>query len=174
MVNPAPDHLDHVGPLATVELMALRDAVPRLQAAPAAGCGGVLGHEDRVVAVRGLPAVVARLGGREPLRNDLCGVSTHGLRTAQLSRGPLAPPQVEPLPEWSRARAVDSVIDLIEFGHGPRLGHSTGADDELRPAGIREAANHQCPKARQGNGIARLVLGQRDYSVRGPEVPGHR
>jgi len=71
--------------------MPLRDAMPRLQAATAAGRGGVLGHEDRVVAVGGLPAVVARLGRRQALRDDLRGVSPHRLRTAQLSRGQLAP-----------------------------------------------------------------------------------
>jgi hypothetical protein len=52
-----------------------------------------------VVAVRGLPAAVARLGRRQPLRDDLRGVSPHRLRTAQLSRGPLAPAQLEPPPE---------------------------------------------------------------------------
>src|SRR5687768_6145609 len=61
-VDPAPDHLDHVGPLVAVEPVTLRDAVPRLHAAAAAGGGGVLGHVDRVVAVGGLPALVARLG----------------------------------------------------------------------------------------------------------------
>jgi hypothetical protein len=79
----------------------------------------VLGYEDRVVAVRGLLAVVARLGRRQPLGNDLRGVGPHRLRTAQLSRGPLAPAQVEPPPERSRARAVDPVIDLAGVGHTP-------------------------------------------------------
>src|SRR4051812_10621388 len=102
--------------------MPLRDAVPGLQAAAAAGRGGVLGHEDRVVAVRRLPAVVARLGRRQPLRDDLRGVSTHRLRAAQLSRGSLAPAQVEPPPERARARAVDPVIDLGGVGHAASLG----------------------------------------------------
>src|SRR3954467_8249627 len=115
--------------------MPLRDAVPGLQAAAAAGRGGVLGHEDRVVAVRGLPAVVARLGRRQPLRNDLRGVSPHRLRTAQLSRGPLAPAQVEPPPERSRTRAVDPVIDLGGVGHAPRLGTARWPTTKPRPAG---------------------------------------
>src|SRR4051794_35164811 len=107
--------------------MPLRDAVPPLQAAAAAGRGGVLGHEDRVVAVRGLPAVVARFSRRQPLRDDLRGVSPHRLRTAQLSRGPLAPAQVEPPPERSRARAVDPVIDLGGGGPAPRPSTARGA-----------------------------------------------
>src|SRR5688572_24406274 len=115
--------------------MPLRDAVPRLQAAAAAGRGGVLGHEDRMVAVRRLPAVVARLSRRQPLRDDLRGVSPHRLRTAELSRGPLAPAQVEPAPERSRARAVDPVVDLGRVGHTPRLGTAPWPTTKPRPAG---------------------------------------
>ena len=37
--------------------------MPFLQAAPAAGCGGVLGDEDRVVSHRGLLAVVRGSAG---------------------------------------------------------------------------------------------------------------
>ena len=40
--------------------------MPFLQAATPAGCGPVLGDEDRVVAHRGLLAVIGRIGGGEP------------------------------------------------------------------------------------------------------------
>src|SRR4029079_12756512 len=134
--------------------MPLRDAMPRLQAAAAAGRGGVLGHEDRVVAVGGLPAVVARLGRRQPLRDALRGVSPHRLRTAQLSRGPLAPAQVEPPPERSRARAVDPGIDLGGVGNAPRLGTARWPTTKPRPAGSPRGCEPSVPEgALRASGI---------------------
>jgi hypothetical protein len=87
-----------------------------------------------VVAVGGLAAVVARLGRSQALPDDLRRVNPHRLRTAQLSRGQLAPPQVEPSAERSRARAVDPDIDLGGVGHDPRLGTSRWPTRQ-RPAG---------------------------------------
>ncbi|MCW2849813.1 MAG: transcriptional regulator, LuxR family [Marmoricola sp.] len=92
------------------------------------------GPRRPVVAVGGLAAVVARLGRSQALPDDLRRVNPHRLRTAQLSRGPLAPPQVEPSAERSRARAVDPDIDLGGVGHDPRLGTSRWPTRQ-RPAG---------------------------------------
>src|SRR4051794_9137452 len=156
--------------------MPLRDAVPPLQAAAAAGRGGVLGHEDRVVAVRGLPAVVARFSRRQPLRDDLRGVSPHRLRTAQLSRGPLAPAQVEPPPERSRARAVDPVIDLCKVGHGPQTRHGTVADNEAKTgrvsARLRTISARRRDKRKWNSHTSSSASST--SGGRGPEAPGHR
>src|SRR5271166_4057833 len=46
--------------------MPFGDRVPFLKAASAAGCGAVLSDEDRVVAHRGLLAVIRWIGGGEP------------------------------------------------------------------------------------------------------------
>ena len=124
----------------------------------------MLGHEDRVVAVGGLPAVVARLGWRQPLRDDLRGVSPHRLRTAQLSRGPLAPAQVEPPPERSRARAVDPVIDLGGVGHAPRLGTARWADDEAKTGRVSARLRTISARRREDGEVEQphVFLGQLD------------
>jgi len=162
--------------------MPLRDAMPRLQAAAAAGRGGVLGHEDRVVAVGGLPAVVARLGRRQALRDDLRGVSPHRLRTAQLGRGPLAPAQVEPPPERSRARAVDPVIDLGGVGHAPRLGTARWADDEAKTGRVSARLRTSSARRRDDEELEQphVFLGQleqgrsRTRSARAPITARYR
>jgi hypothetical protein len=47
------------------------------KAAAAAGAGGVLGDKDGVLAHGGLLAVVRRISGREPLIDEVSGVSLH-------------------------------------------------------------------------------------------------
>src|SRR4051812_29507970 len=65
-LDPAADHGDDVVALLGAQLAALLDPVAALEAAAAAGRGGVLGDEHRVAAVRRLLAVLVRGGGREP------------------------------------------------------------------------------------------------------------
>ena len=142
----------------------------------------MLGHEDRVVAVGGLPAVVARLGRRQALRDDLRGVSPHRLRTAQLSRGPLAPAQVEPPPERSRARAVDPVIDLGGVGHSPRLGTARWADNEAKTGRVSARPRTSSARRRDDEELEQphVFLGQleqgrsRTRSARAPITARYR
>lgn len=55
--------------------------MPLLQAAAAAGCGGVLRDEDRMITHRRLPPVVRGFGGREPLLNKIRGVFENDRQT---------------------------------------------------------------------------------------------
>ena len=72
-LDPADDHVDHVGAFLRGQFPALGDLVPAQQAGAATGGGGVLGDEDRVAAVGGLPAVLVRLGRGEALADELAG-----------------------------------------------------------------------------------------------------
>jgi hypothetical protein len=54
------------------------------KAAAAAGAGGVLGDKDGVLAHGGLLAVVRRISGREPLIDEVSGVSLHRVRALAL------------------------------------------------------------------------------------------
>ncbi len=91
--DPAADHVHDVHLFGPGQLAALRDAAaPALQTAPAAGRGGVLGHEDRMTAVAGcLPAVLVRApagASRRAIRSYACRRTVAGPRQLPAVPGP--------------------------------------------------------------------------------------
>lgn len=58
---------------------AARNAMPALDAPAAAGGRGMLGREDRMPAVRGLLAVLQRVGRPHALGQHLMGVAVDGI-----------------------------------------------------------------------------------------------
>src|SRR5689334_6653083 len=98
-LDPAADDVDDVGALFFREFTPLRDVVVALEAAAAAGGGGVLGDEHGVAAVRGLLAVLVRLGGSELLGDEIVRVGSDGVHAAQLDGRAVAGVEVELLAE---------------------------------------------------------------------------
>jgi hypothetical protein len=75
----------------------------------------VLGDEDGVVGHRRLPAVVGRVGGREPLVDEPRRVIHHLGEPLVAQVGPLAGTQREPPAE---RRAIEGGEQVIEVPHG--------------------------------------------------------
>ena len=94
-LDPAEDYVHHVVAFLRGQFPVFGDLVPAQQAGAAAGSGGVLGDEDRVATVRGLLAVLVRLGGGQALSDELAGVPPDGGRAVQLGGGAVAATQVE-------------------------------------------------------------------------------
>ena len=91
-----------------------------------------------------------------------------------LSRGPLAPTQVEPSPERSRARAVDPVVDRGGVGHAPRRGrhrrrrvtgevpvHPSGGVERQREASQSSMGTSPSPNTRVLRVRPRVVAARR-------------
>ena len=79
--EPSSKHRQDISLLFVAQSMSLGDRVPFLKAASAAGRGGVLSDENRVVVPhRCLLAVVQRIGGGEPLLDELLAVLHHGVQ----------------------------------------------------------------------------------------------
>ncbi len=93
--QPAFEYLENIGLFLGGQFPALRDRMPFLQAAAAAGGRGVLSHEDRVVAHGGLLAVIVRMGRREPLGDEPSAVLQNRLEPFAIQI--VAFPFVEPL-----------------------------------------------------------------------------
>src|SRR5438105_4370063 len=94
-LDPAADDVDGVGLLGRAELAPLRDVVPALEAAAAAGRARVLGDEHRVAAVRRLLAVLVWRGGCKASGQQLTGVPANDVHAAQLDGRRVPPAQVE-------------------------------------------------------------------------------
>src|ERR1043166_7601932 len=99
IIQPTPDRAQHVRQLLLCQRMPLRDFVRLLQTPAAARGRRVLGDEDRVVAPRRLPPVVARRGGGEALADELLRVAHDFVDAPRLQVGELPPAQAELLPE---------------------------------------------------------------------------
>ena len=70
--------------------------VPFLKAAPAAGCGPVLGDEDRVVVHRGLFAVIRWIGRGETFFDESLRVRHHHVQPLALQVFPFSGTEAEP------------------------------------------------------------------------------
>jgi hypothetical protein len=97
LTQPAADHRNYVGLLLSGKDAAPLDTMPLCQTAAAAGGGGVLRHKHRVTPHRSLLAIVLRLSGREPLRDEVSGVGEYrfhslGFQVCALSRAKLLAP----------------------------------------------------------------------------------
>jgi len=112
-LDPARDHVHDIVVLLAAERAPLRDAVPAVQAGPAAGRGRVLGDEDRMAAVRRLLAVLGRLGGGEPLRDQLVRMPAQALRPVQLREPPVSAAEAELRAEVVPADPVDAAVDRV-------------------------------------------------------------
>ena len=78
--DPAADYVHHVAAFLAGQLPSPGYLVPPQQAGPAAGGGGMLGHEHRVAAPGRLPPVVERFGRREALGNEFGRVLEHNVQ----------------------------------------------------------------------------------------------
>ncbi len=92
--------------------MPFGDRVPFLQAATAAGCGGVLSDEYRVVPHWGLLAVVRWIGGSETLLDELLSVQHHGVQPFALQVFPFSGREPEPT---AKVRMVQPLEDFIQI-----------------------------------------------------------
>ena len=81
------------------KLVPLRYLVPLLQASAAASGGGMLGDEDRVIAHRGLLAVIRRTGGGKTLVDEFLCVRNHRFEPLALEIIPFVHPELEALSE---------------------------------------------------------------------------
>ena len=78
-LDPGHDQLGQSIHLGIGQSPAARDAVPALDAPPAAGGRGMLSSEDRMPAVGGLLAVLQRVGRPHTLGQHLVGVAVDGI-----------------------------------------------------------------------------------------------
>jgi hypothetical protein len=93
---------------------AFGDTMPFRKASAAAGGGGVLGDEDRVIAHRGLLPVIGNLGGGEPLGDEIGGVRHDGGEPLGLEVGELLSSQFEAA---AKAGAGEAGEQVVEIGH---------------------------------------------------------
>src|SRR5208337_1141959 len=99
--------------------MPFGDRVPFLKAASAAGSGGVLGDEDRVVPHRGLLAVVRWIGGSETLLDELLSVRHHGVQPFALQVFPFSGTKAEPATEGRSSQPLENLIQIAVHLRGP-------------------------------------------------------
>src|ERR1700760_717086 len=97
--DPAADYVHHVTPFLPGQLLPLGYLMPPEQARPAAGGGGVLGHEHRMAPVRRLLAVVVRLGRGQSLGDQVPRMQAQGRRGSLLGGRAFPATQVKLGPE---------------------------------------------------------------------------
>jgi hypothetical protein len=110
--NPPRDHRDDMRLFFVRECATRFDVVPLRQASAAAGGGRVLGDEHRMSTERRLPAVVARLGGREPLRDQLGRVVENRRQSLLVDVRTLASAEPEALAEGRAPQRGEEIIDV--------------------------------------------------------------
>src|SRR3954465_9154691 len=98
-LDPAVDDLDDVVELLGRQVFTGSNAVPLRQTGAAARRGRVLSDEDRMPAVRRLPAVVAGLRRRDALPDYVAGMLSQRRRCAALRGDPVRAAQREPRTE---------------------------------------------------------------------------
>src|SRR5208337_783349 len=110
--KPATEDREDVRLLFGCQGMPFGDRVPFLQAATAAGSGPVLSDEDRVVAHRGLFAVIRWIGGGEALFDELLPVRNHGVQPFAFKVFPFSGTEAEPT---AKVRTVQLLEDFIQI-----------------------------------------------------------
>ena len=96
--------------------MPFGNRVPFLKAATAAGSGGVLSDEDRVVPHRSLLAVIRWIGGGETLLDEFLAVRHHGVQPFALQVFPFSGREPEPT---AKVRMVQPLEDFIQIAVHP-------------------------------------------------------
>src|SRR5271165_2309545 len=106
--KPATEDREYVNFLFGCQRMPFGDTMPFLQAASAAGCGPVLGDEDRVVPHRGLLAVIRWIGGGETLLDELLSVRHHGVEPLALKVFSFSGTEAEPATEVRTSQLLEN------------------------------------------------------------------
>lgn len=91
--------------------------MPARKACPTARRSRVLGDENRVATVRRLPAIVAWLCRRQPLRDDVLSVFANSPDTAQVDYGAVSAAQSETCTEVVLSDSLQSLIKLGQVRH---------------------------------------------------------
>ena len=86
---------------------------------PAAGCGGVLSDEDRVVPHRSLLAVIRWIGGGETLLNEFLPVRHHGVQPLALQVFPFSGTEAEPATEGGTSQPLENLIQIAVHLRSP-------------------------------------------------------
>jgi hypothetical protein len=73
----------------------------------------VLRDEHRVPAIRRLLAVIARMGRRESLTDELMRMTSYGVRPAQLRYRTVAAIEMEAGTEWLHSQPVQPCSDVV-------------------------------------------------------------
>src|SRR4051794_26953080 len=94
-LDPTGYDVEDVALLLVGQLFTAGDAVPLRQAGPAARGSCVLRDEHRMTAVWRLPAVLARLRGREPFADDVARMLAQRRRRSRLGDDAIRAPQCE-------------------------------------------------------------------------------
>ena len=92
----------------------------------------MLRDEYRVAAIRRLLAVLVRVGGREPLSNELVRVPAYGVGSAELSDRSVAAGEMESRTERLLGQPIQPSIDLLRPHEADATGVASrsGDDDE--------------------------------------------
>src|SRR5205085_5857305 len=109
--KPPFDDAEHVIELLFGQGVAALDLVRLLQASAAAGGRRVLGHEDRMVAPRRLPPVIARLGGSDALRDEIPPLLEHVRQSPSLQISQLPPLQAKLAAKGRRGKPAKGLIE---------------------------------------------------------------
>ena len=87
--------------------------MPLLQAASAAGGGGMLGYEDWMVVPRSLFSIVGGLSRRQPLLDEICGMELDFLHAFLVEIVNFFRPQVDPSPERRSFQPGQGFLDIF-------------------------------------------------------------
>src|SRR5271157_5805451 len=87
--------------------------------ATAAGCGGMLSDEDRVVPHRSLLAVIRWIGGGEMLVDELLSVRHHGFQPLALEVFPFSGTEVESATEGGTSPPLENLIQIAHHLRSP-------------------------------------------------------
>ena len=87
--------------------------MPLLEAAPAASAGGVLGHEEWMVAHRSLAAIVRWLCRREPLFDEVSSMIEDDVESLAGKVLSFSRSQVKPAPKTRPGQALEDSVQII-------------------------------------------------------------
>src|SRR6476661_7938256 len=92
--------------------MTFRNLVHFLETSPAAGRGGVLRDEDRMVSPGRLPSVVPRLCGREPFLDEFAALLHHPIDAPGFEIGAFSRAEAELSAERRCCKTVKCAFDV--------------------------------------------------------------
>ena len=87
--------------------------------ATAAGCGGMLSDEDRVVPHRSLLAVIRWIGGGETLLNEFLTVRHHGVQPLALQVFPFSGTKPESATEGGASQLLENFTQIAVHRRSP-------------------------------------------------------
>lgn len=97
--------------------MAIRDAMPFVQAAPAAGACSVLRHEHRMTAKRRLLAIIFRKRRRQPARHQFTSMFQDHAQAFGAQISALTGREPEFSAEWRARQCFEDGVDLFHGMH---------------------------------------------------------